>query len=185
MSGIVALGIAASAAQMVAYGKSIIVFLANVYERVEEAPQQYREYETQLKLLINLAQNITKTRSLQNLDVQYHLDSALVEVRALQSILCSPTSGFAKTSETHNYWKLIKGTEQKQILAHLDRLNKKNLGLLLSITTVNSAQISSVQGGVEKLIEMSDTRLQSSAENLEKEDVSSSETLYLRCFLRG
>jgi hypothetical protein len=168
MSGIeAALGVAASASQLIAYGKSILVFIAVIYERLQDAPQHYREYGLQLKLLIHLAHSIEKTPALQIPDVQCHLDATSVEVSALQSILCSPTSGIRRSSGTRNYWTLIKGVEEKQISVLLDRLNFKNTGLLLCINTVNTVQLSGIQGSVdrvEKLVEMSATHLQSPEE---------------------
>jgi hypothetical protein len=157
MSGLDALGVVASAAQLVVYGKGILDFLASIYDRIRDAPQQYREYEIQLRLLINIAQNISNTPALQIPDVKYHLDATFVEVRRLQSILCSPTSGFLKSSGLRNYWKLITWDDEKKISLLLDRLHLKNMGLLSCINTVNTVQLSRVQGSVETLIAMSNS----------------------------
>jgi hypothetical protein len=171
MSALAAVGVVASAAQLAAYGKSILLFIANTYGQIQGAPEEYYEYGVQLKLLTHLAQIVEKTPALQNPDVQYHLDASLVEVKALQAILCSPTSGFAKRSGPRHYWRLITGTEQNEILVHLDRLNKKNHGLLLCINAVNTNQISSVQGSVDKLVEMNTACLERQ-EEITKENQS-------------
>jgi hypothetical protein len=87
MAALIALGVAAWAAQLIAYSKGI-VSIAQAYYRVRDASQQYREHERQLNLLINIAHGVEQNPALQNADVQYHLDAPLVDVRALQAILC-------------------------------------------------------------------------------------------------
>jgi hypothetical protein len=157
MAAIAAIGIAASAAQLIAYSGGIVAFIAQIYSRVKGVPQQYREYEEQLKLLISTARDIERNPALQLPDVQYHLEATFVDVRALQSILCHPALGSAKSSKTENLWNAIKGSEARRIEVHLERLRQKRAGLHLCISTAHTAQLSNVQDGVEKLIDMSIT----------------------------
>jgi len=107
-----------------------------------------------LKLLIITARDIERTPALQLPDVQYHLEATFVDVRALQSILCHPALGSTKSSRTRNLWNAIKGSEARRIDIHLERLRQKRAGLHLCISTAHTAQLSEVQDGVEKLIDM-------------------------------
>ena len=172
MSGITtALGVAASAAQLADYGITIIQFFGGIYNRIQNAPQQYREYNAQLNLLVNLAQNIKNTPALQTQNVKYHLDATLLEVTALQSILCSPASGCGRDSGKRNYWGLIKGFEEKKIAALLNRLHQKNMGLCLLVQTINTTQISSIQQNMQRLVIVGNVGLQTPAERNVATDV--------------
>lgn len=154
MAAITAVGVAASAAQLVVYGKGIISFLADVRDRVNNASQQYQSFELQLRLLVCIARGVEQNPALQTGDLKSHLDGTLVEVRSLQSILCSPAKRIANRSTVGRYWNLIHGAEQRKIFEYLDRLHKKNTGLLLSINTVNTTQLSSVQEAIDKLVDV-------------------------------
>lgn len=145
MAAEAALGVAASAAQLFAYGTSILLFLADLYERARDAPTQYLEYQLQLKLLVNVSRAIEQNPVLQIPELQVHLDATLIDIRSLQSLLCSPGWG-AKT-----YWYLVTGREQRKILEHLENLQKKNTGLLLCVCTVNTSQLSRVQDTMANL----------------------------------
>lgn len=171
MSGLAILGAAASAAQLAAYATSILVFIAGIYDRINGIPEQYKEYEIQLKLLINIAQNIEQVPALQVPYLQCHLEATLEEVRSLQAILCSPKSGILKRPGPCTYWKFAIGAEQKRISALLDRLHFKNTGLVLCINSVNSLQISSVQQSVDRVEKLIDMNPQSPAETIERQRV--------------
>src|SRR5690242_6320433 len=106
-----ALGVAASATQLAAYGLTIISYISTMSERVQNAPQEYHEYEVQLQNLVNTAQGIERNPALQTTNVQFHLDAISVEVRALQSALC-PAVGFGKNSRKN--WNIIHGSEQQK-----------------------------------------------------------------------
>ncbi|TAQ91396.1 hypothetical protein B7494_g350 [Chlorociboria aeruginascens] len=149
MSVAAVLGVMASAAQLVVYGTGILAFLADLYDRVRDVPAPYCEYELQLKLLVNISRAIEQNPALRIPGVQAYLDAILVEVRTLQSILCSPASGSAGTRKL---WGLITGREQRKIFEHLGSLHRNNTGLLLCISTANTSQLSSMQDNMVKLI---------------------------------
>lgn len=143
MSTLVVVGAAASASQLVVYVKGILCFIADLYTRVQETPRQYREYELQLNLLKDIATAIDQNPALQTQQLQSNLDATLVEVTALQAILCRP-----------NRWTSITGSEQEKVLLHLESLHKKNTVLLLCIATVNTDQLSSVMASSHKMEEI-------------------------------
>lgn len=155
MAALAVLSVATSAGQLAEYSISIVSFLAQIHNRLQDAPRQYREYEEQLQVLINTARSIEQNPALQVADIQSHLEATLVDVRVLQSLICSPAVGSINSSPKHKYWNAVTGIEERKISAHLESLHQKNIGLLLSISTVNTTQLSSVQGSVDKLIDMS------------------------------
>jgi hypothetical protein len=171
MAGLEVLGAAASAAQLADYGRGIVIFLTEVYKRVKNAPKQYREYETQLHLLIRNAEHIANSPAFRASDVKLDLDSIEVEVRALQAILCHPAAGPSTSSNPRNLWTLIKGVEQKEIEECLDRLHRKNSALSFYILTVSAGK---VHLNVEKLIETMPVREHSPAESVKERCVSQS-----------
>ncbi|KAF1971158.1 hypothetical protein BU23DRAFT_195111 [Bimuria novae-zelandiae CBS 107.79] len=144
-----ALGVAASATQLAAYGLTIISYIAKTSERVQNTPQEYHEYEVQLRNLVNTAQGIERNPALQTRNVKFQLDTISAEVRTLQSILC-PAIGFEKNSCKKN-WNIIYGSEQRKIAMHLKSLYQMNIALLLCITTSNTDQLSDVKGSINKL----------------------------------
>jgi hypothetical protein len=155
MSGLEALGVAASALQVVAYGISIASSIAAIYERVRNAPQQYHEYSCQISLLINTARSIEQNPSLQQIaDVNYHLTATLIEAKALKSILDRAAVGFAKNSVKQKYWSVLKGSQQRKIFQHFENLQQKKTALLLCISTAHTTQLSNVQGSVDQLLDM-------------------------------
>lgn len=156
MAALAALRVAASATQLVAYSKSIISFIATAYDRVKDAPQQYRSFELQLKLLVDITNRIEQNPILQTAGVKCHLESTLVETRALQSILCCPSKGLGNGAIVWRYWNLFKGTEQQEILVYLESFHRKNTGLILSINTVNTTQLARMEASVEQLVHRED-----------------------------
>jgi hypothetical protein len=153
------------------YGRGIVIFLTEIYKRVKNAPKQYREYETQLHLLIRNAEHIANNPAFQASDVKLDLDSIEVEVKALQAILCHPATGPSTSSNPRNFWNLVKGVEQREIEEYLDRLHKKNSALSFYILTVNTGK---VHLNVEKLVEIMPVREHSPAESVKERDVSHS-----------
>jgi hypothetical protein len=159
MSVLVALGALASASQLLLYGKRILFYLADLHDQVKEAPQQYREYELQLNLQVNLLFNIAGAIE-QNLVLQVpellsQLDGTLVDVKALQKILHCPTYSFITCTGPRRYWSLITGIEQqRKAFVHLENLNRKNTRLLLCISTVSASQFSALNVNVGKLVEI-------------------------------
>jgi hypothetical protein len=147
-----ALGVAASATQLAAYGLTIISYIATVYERVQNAPQEYHEYKVQLQNLVNTAQRIEHNPALQTPDVQSHLDAISVEVRALQSMLC-PAVDLGKNVGKKN-WNIIINSEQRKITMHLKRLYQMDIALLLCISTINTGQLSDMKGSINKFADL-------------------------------
>jgi len=168
MSGLEALGVAASALQVVAYGISIASTIATICERVRNAPQQYREYACQISLLIDTAQSIEQNPVLQQIaDVNYHLTATLIEAKALKSLLDEAAVGFAKKSVKQKYWSVIKGSQQRKISQHFENLQQKKTALLLCISTAHVTQLSSVQGSVDQLLDMTARRYQRASSETE------------------
>jgi hypothetical protein len=145
MAAVAVLSVAVSAAQLAEYSISIISFIAKIHNRLQDAPRQYREYELQLQLLINTARGIEQNPALQVADVRSHLEATLVDVKALQSILCRPAIGCINSSPKRKYWNAIIGSEERKICTFRAPASK-NIGLLLCISTVNTIQLFSVQG---------------------------------------
>jgi predicted transcriptional regulator YheO len=75
------------------------------------------------------------------------------------------------------YWNTIKGSEERKISVHLKSLRQKYSGMLLCIGTVNTTQLSSVQGSVDKLIDMNTGYGQTCLSETVERDVSSPESL--------
>ena len=146
MSGLEALGAAASAASLVSYGISIVSSITQICERVRDAPRLYRDYSSQVTLLISTAERLQRSPLLQVAEVYYQLATTLAEARTLQSALNHATSRFAKSSVKQKYWRT--GSEQRKIFSHLESLQQKKTALLLCISAVQATQISSTQGSV-------------------------------------
>jgi hypothetical protein len=159
------LGVAASAAQLVAYGISIASSIAIICERVRDAPQQYHEYSCQVKLLINTARIIEQNPVLQIAEVNCHLSATLVEAQTLQSMLECATASFKKSSIKRRFWSAIKGKEQRKIFEHLENLQRMKTALLLCISTVHTTQLSNIEESVEQLLDINAESSQNSSEN--------------------
>jgi hypothetical protein len=155
MAALVILGVAASAAQLAEYSLSIVSFITRICNKVRDAPRQYQEYEIELKLLIYTARGIGQNPALQTADIQYHLDATLVDVEALQSILCRLAVNVPRRSLKRKYWNAIKGSDEIKISFHLECLHRKNTGLLLCISAVHATQLSNVQESLDQLVDMS------------------------------
>ncbi|KAE9367541.1 hypothetical protein N431DRAFT_444675 [Stipitochalara longipes BDJ] len=155
MAALVILSVAASAAQLVEYSLSIVSFITRICNKVRDAPRQYREYEIELKLLIYTARGIGQNPALQTADIQYHLDATLVDVEALQSILCRLAVNAPRRSLKRKYWDAINASDDLRISFHLESLHRKNTGLLLCICAVHTTQLTNVQGSLDQLVDMS------------------------------
>jgi hypothetical protein len=150
MSALVALGALASASQLVVYGKSIIFHIADLYDRAQDAPQDQRGFKMRLHLW-DLESGVPLD-SFSDIDQEGELKLVLA-ILFLQAILCHPNFRSTTCTGPRKYWAIITGTEERQILLHLENLNKKNAGLLLCISTVNSSQLSNLNANMVKLVE--------------------------------
>lgn len=179
MAALVVLGVAASAAQLAEYSLSIVSFITRFCNKVRDAPRQYREYEIELKLLIYTARGIGQNLALQTADIQYHLDATLVDVEALQSILCSLAVNAPRRSLKRKYWNAITASDELKISFHLESLHRKNTGLLLCISAVHTTQLSNVQGSLDQLVDMSAGCDQKLGAQIEETEVGFARALFL------
>lgn len=149
-----ALGVAASATQLAAYALSIVAFIADARERMRNAPEQYREYEAQLKILINIASSVENVPALQTPEVKFHLETTATEVRTLQALICcrapSPNTSFILRCSS---WEAVQGSQQRRVSDHLERLHKKNTALLFYIVTINTVQLSTIMANTAPELE--------------------------------
>jgi hypothetical protein len=151
MSGIEILGSVAAAAQLVGLVINIVETLSKIRERVRRAPEQYNEYLVQTHQLLVTSELIQASEALQTEEIKIQLVDAIAEAEKLQSILVIAAQRFARNPVKQTFWRVVKGHEERLISSHFANLLQLKTTLVLSISTINATQMTTVQYTIEEL----------------------------------
>ena len=135
MSGVEVIGLLASVTQLVAYGTNITTSIPEIYRRLQNAPERIQQHTEQVRELITIAEAIETHRLLQTYNINQHIHSTLTQAKALHAVLDRVKSEYSGTS-VRKYWKVLKGSKEKEILANFDRLEKQKSALMLCMSVV-------------------------------------------------
>jgi len=149
MSGIEAVGVLASIAQLLEFGLKLTSLINDVYNRIEEAPEKVLLHTTHIKQLIHLIQEQSE---LQNPTVHSHVRTTLAEAEKLQQILQRMVEDYTKGSGKKRLWKALVGREERRMVASLERLEKEKSALILCINFKHIETLGIVRDSVGALI---------------------------------
>ena len=152
MSGAEIVGLLASASQLAVYSVIITNSISEIYRQVQDAPRRIQQHMEHVTQLADTAQLIEQHHSLQMINTDRQIRTTLKQVKTLSAILDQITSDYAHGS-IRNYWKILKGKTEKEIIANLDQLEKKKSSLRLCISLVHTDLLGNTQGGLGKLVE--------------------------------
>lgn len=152
MSGVEIVGLLASASQLALYSIKITNSISEIYRRFQDAPRRIQQHLEHITQIADTAQLIQQHHSLQTINIDKQVRTTLNQAKKVSAILDQITSDHAHGS-VRNYWKILKGKREKEILGNLDQLEKEKSSLLLSISLVHTDLLGNIQGGVGKLAE--------------------------------
>ena len=147
MSGIEVVGFLADASQLVVYSIKITTCLSEICQRVQDAPLRIQQQSDQIRHLLSTAQLVEQHHLLQTANVIAHINATLEQAKSLSATLEQLTIDYTNGS-IRRYWKILKASKEKQILANFDRLEKEKSALILCISV---AQTDLLGQGIDKL----------------------------------
>lgn len=149
MTGVEILGLLASLSQLAAYTINITTSIAEIYHRVQDAPQRIQQHIQQISHLIDTARLIEKHRLLQTDSICAHVNSTLDQAIQVCRIVDKFKGDYDRRSSIRKYWTALKGTKEKEILASLKRLEQEKSALLLCISIVHTDLLGNLQGNYD------------------------------------
>ena len=137
-SGLEALGTVAAASQLAEQGLKVISMISELYIKIRDAPESMRKDAVQLQQLVDIAELIKQSNSLQTAVVDFVLRVCVAEATEVKRILdkacIAVGEGYVK-----KLWRAVIGlTKEKAILAHFARLEQGKSTLMLCIATIDS-----------------------------------------------
>jgi hypothetical protein len=156
MSGlelITAVGVAASAAQLVDYSLKVIGTISEIHNRVKNAQSRATQYTSQINQIIEVGQAIQYNHELQSPLINSQLQKTLVEVEQLHSVLRTIHRDYTTGSRRKRIWKAIVGDQERRIVASFETLEKEKTALILCIVVVHNQTLQTIGNGVETLVE--------------------------------
>ncbi|KAE8441091.1 hypothetical protein EG329_005886 [Mollisiaceae sp. DMI_Dod_QoI] len=156
MSGVEALGVAASAIQLADFGLRISNTLLEVFDRLHEYPARLHSYVDEIKKLIETAHLVEENSGLQTPTVHAHIKTTLAAAIELQTTLERLAGGYSQKSRTYRCLQIVvKGAfEEKQLIARFESLERQKSDLIFCISVVHSDAIAEIQGGVALLVDI-------------------------------
>lgn len=145
MSGIEIVGLLASASQLVVYSIKITTCLADICQRVKDAPLRIEQHSDQIRHLVSIARFVEEHHLLQTAHVQAQINATLEQAKTLLETLEQLTEDYSRGT-IRKYWKILRGAKEKEILANFDRLEKEKTALHLCIVLVHTDLLGNIQG---------------------------------------
>jgi hypothetical protein len=156
MSGlelIAAVGVAASAVQLVDYGLKVIGTISETYIRVKDAPNRVARYTTQINQIIEVGRAIQQNQVLQSPLIHSQLQNTLTEVKQLHQVLGVIRLDYTTGSITKRVWKAILGDNERRMLTCFERLEREKTALILCVVVVKTQPLQATGNEVEALEE--------------------------------
>jgi hypothetical protein len=150
MSGLEAIGVLASTAQLAAYAVKAAVLFSDIYDRLKYAPERIEEHAHQIERLIDIIAYVRDKESLHTTLVFAQLKCTIKQAYSLRELLVKVLGQYTQPSLRLRCWKVLKGTKERQILAALQSLEREKTQLSLCLTAVQSEILQEVQIGVRR-----------------------------------
>ncbi|KAL6718748.1 hypothetical protein ACLMJK_002982 [Lecanora helva] len=158
MSGVEMLGLVASVSQLTAFGLKISTSIFDIYRKLQDAPREIRRQTEQVGQLIEIASCIERSDLVHTVGigsrVTVQANSTLSQAKALSAVLDELKSEFSQ-SPARRFWKTIKGSKEKEILAHFRSLEKEKSALQLCIALCQTELLGNIQGSLNELYQKS------------------------------
>ena len=154
MSGIEVVGLLASLSQLTSYGIKITISIKDIYQRVQNAPQKIQEHAQQIRQLINIATTIKRHTFLHHKEVEIHVEATLGQAKSLKNTLDDIQSEYLRGS-VRKYWNILRKSQEKEILASFERLEKEKSALQLCISFNHTILLGNIQNSIDELHEIS------------------------------
>jgi hypothetical protein len=156
MSGlelIAAVGVAASAVQLVDYGLKVIGTISETYSRVKDAQNRVARYTTQIHQIIEVGRAIQQNQALQSPLIHNQLQNTLTEVKQLHQVLGVIRLDYTTGSSTKRVWKAILGDNERRMLTCFERLEREKTALILCVVVVKTQPVQAIGNEVDALEE--------------------------------
>jgi hypothetical protein len=135
MSGLEALGAAASVVQVAQLSLALVTSLTSLYHSIRDAPWIMQARLVQVQTLIDISRRIAEQPQLQTPEVEAILMTCLRDSKALLQDLVVEAGGSKLKKWTHAMGSLI---EEKRIISRLERLELAKASLTLCIVQIDS-----------------------------------------------
>jgi hypothetical protein len=135
MSGLEALGAAASVVQVAQLSLALVTSLTSLYHSIRDAPWIMQVRLVQVQTLIDISRRIAEQPQLQTPEVEAILMTCLRDSKALLQDLVVEAGGSKLKKWTHAMGSLI---EEKRIISRLERLELAKASLTLCIVQIDS-----------------------------------------------
>jgi hypothetical protein len=151
MSGvefIVALGVAASAAQLIDCSIKVIGTISEIHSRVKDAPNRIIRYTTQINQIIAACRAVQGHKDLDTPLISHQLQSTFAELEHLHQALGIIRHDYTTGSSRKRVWKTIVGRKENGIETCFERLEKGKAALILCINIVHTQTLQNIENGV-------------------------------------
>jgi hypothetical protein len=135
MSGLEALGAAASVVQVAQLSLALVTSLTSLYLSIRDAPWIMQARLVQVQTLIDISRRIAEQPQLQTPEVEAILMTCLRDSKALLQDLVVEAGGSKLKKWTHAMGSLI---EEKRIISRLERLELAKASPTLCIVQIDS-----------------------------------------------
>ncbi|RDW75657.1 hypothetical protein BP5796_06478 [Coleophoma crateriformis] len=150
---ITALGVAASAAQLIDYSLKVVGTISEVYNRAKDAQHRVHRDISQVEEIIELGRAIEGNHILQDPLIRSPLGNILTTVKQLHEVLSVVLHDYTTGSTTRRIWKTVIGSEERRIVPNFERLEKQKTALIVCIGVVHSQTLQTIGNGVATLVE--------------------------------
>jgi len=128
-----ALGVIASAMQLVEYSLKVVSALSEAFEKVRTASTIFNGKIDQVFRLIQAADTVRQNAQLHTPIIATQLQATITEANSLHSTLLEITFQYTRGSFQKRYWKAITKKGEKSLLEAFERLDREKASLLLCI----------------------------------------------------
>lgn len=151
MSGLEAVGAAASVVQLAAMGFRLVVALSNICQRLKDHPEKLKKRQRSVEQLVEITKAIESTPDLDRELVQSVMKTSVIDAQALLDLI-EPIAFAAGDGRGKRYWKALCGAaKEDRILGLLDGLEERKTALILCIGVANSSVLRTVDKSIMDL----------------------------------
>jgi len=141
---------AVTAAQLVVNGLKIASSISELRDRIQNAPRRFAKHARLVEQLVITAKDIKNNPNLQSPAIYSFLSATLAETEAAQITL----DRFLKSSRKRRYLGVINGRLERNVIEHLDNLDRTVTAFSLCISSMTSTQVElSVTRGIERVLQ--------------------------------
>ena len=148
-----AVGLIASATQLVQYAHKISVLLREINKRVQDGAQ-LQVYSDELQLLIETTLEIRQNSKLHSSVVQHRVDACRTEAKRLQTLLEQTAADYTTGSIGRRYFKAAVGSKEGRIAKGFQKLEGEKISLLCCIALSHTENLASIDERVKEVKEL-------------------------------